>query len=180
METLLNFAEKNILFSALLGFMLLDVLSGLAAATVQKKLSSPISYAGMSRKFMMIIMVFTAHMMDWLAAHTTSYQPPIAGMVMLFFNIREIISITENATLCNLPIPAAIKDRLAVMQNTDPGKLIAIAGGFLQTAPTDQHMVAALQASQSTAAAGNNTTTTATTTTTIVTSPKPDGEPTKE
>jgi toxin secretion/phage lysis holin len=137
MDKLLLFTERNPLFAALLMFMVLDVASGLAAAAVQRKLSSPISYAGMSRKFLIIIMIFTAQMMDWIAIKLFFVQTPIAGAVLWFFIVREVISITENAALGGLPIPPVIKDRLAVLQQIDVGKVIAVTGGFLQTAPTD-------------------------------------------
>jgi toxin secretion/phage lysis holin len=170
-DKLLIFAEHNPLFAALLIFMVFDVLSGLGAAAVQRKLSSPISYAGMSRKFLIIIMIFTAQMMDWIAVKLFFVQTPIAGAVLWFFIIREIISITENAVLGGLPIPPVIKDRLAVLQQTDIGKVIAITGGLLQTAPADPHVIAATIAKQPPGTTTNTTLTASTTTTTTTTTP---------
>lgn len=168
MDKLLLFAGRNPLFAALLVFQVFDILSGLAAAGVQRKLSSPISYAGMSRKFMIIIMIFTAQMMDWIAIKLFFVQTPIAGAVLWFFLIREIVSITENAALCGLPIPPVIKDRLAVLQQVNIGKVIAITGGLLQTAPADPHTVAATLVNQPPGTTTNTTvvSTSSTTTTT--------------
>jgi toxin secretion/phage lysis holin len=168
LDKLAIFAGRNPLFAALLMFMIFDVASGLAAAAVQKKLSSPISYAGMSRKFLIIIMIFTAQMMDWIAIKLFFVQTPIAGAVLWFFIVREISSITENAALGGLPIPPVIKDRLVVLQQVDVGKVIAITGGLLQTAPADPHKVAAAMVNQPPGTTMNTTVVATSSTTTTI------------
>lgn len=144
MQALLAFADRNPLFAALLVFQVFDILSGLAAAGVQRKLSSPISYAGMIRKFVVIMVIFTAQMMDWTALKLFIIQTPIAGAVMWYFIVREVVSITENVALAGIPIPDVIKNRLAVLQDMDVSKVIAITGGMLQTGPADAHSMAAV------------------------------------
>jgi toxin secretion/phage lysis holin len=175
LDKLLLFADRNPLFASLLIFQVLDICSGLAAAGVQRKLSSPISYAGMIRKFTVIMVIFTAQMMDWTAVKLFFVQTPVAGAVLWYFIIREIVSITENAALCGLPIPPVIKDRLAVLQQMDVGKVIAITGGLLQTAPADPHAVAAQLQPQTPPAPGTTTSSTtvvtASTTNTVTSTP---------
>jgi toxin secretion/phage lysis holin len=142
LDGLTHFIERNPIFAALLFFMVMDIVTGLLAAGVERKLSSPISYSGMLRKFLIISMVVTAQGMDWLALSVYKVQAPIAGFVIIAFLVREILSIIENCARGGLPVPDQIKDRLAVFTQGDlANSVFAITGGVIQTASADPHAI---------------------------------------
>lgn len=86
----------------------IDVLSGIAAAIVTKKLSSDVSYKGMTRKAVMWMIV-------GVAAAVTQFSPdiPVLKLTAGFYCFMEGISIFENAGRAGVPIPEFLKQSLS-------------------------------------------------------------------
>lgn len=98
--------------------MIIDFVSGLAVAGIfhaSKKtesgaLESRIGWKGLARKVMTLAFVLIAHRLDLVMGVTYVRDAVIIGFV-----VNEVISITENAGLMGLPLPAAITKAIDVL-----------------------------------------------------------------
>lgn len=107
-----GFIEKEIggfdkLVNTLLLFMLMDYLTGIMKAIINKKVSSEVSFKGIFKKILILFMIALSHEIDILLESTG-----IRYMVVTFYIINEGISIIENASIIGLPIPKKIKETL--------------------------------------------------------------------
>ena len=106
--------------TTLIIFMALDYLSGLVVAGVFKKstktetgaLESKAGWKGLCRKCMVLAFVLVAYRLDLVIG--TNY---IRDAVIIAFIANEVISLTENAGLMGLPLPAVITKAIDVLQN---------------------------------------------------------------
>lgn len=98
--------------------MLLDIISGLLAGYVNRKLSSDVSFRGMAKKAMIGLLVVVAYLLD------KQLGPEVAGIlgsaVAGFMVAHEGLSIVENAAAAGLPIPKALRDALAKVPGAEP------------------------------------------------------------
>jgi phage-related holin len=78
-----------VMVQVLIGLMVLDIVAGLLVATMSQSLSSRLSFRGMARKGMVLIMVAAA------------------------------LSLIENAALAGLPVPDALRAALARVPGAD-------------------------------------------------------------
>lgn len=109
-------------------FMLLDMITGLLRSWVTKSLDSTIGFAGVVKKFAIIIMVGMAAALEFMVMAVG--QDP-HGFVLLgvtsFFIVNEGISILENCAQIGLPIPAALFNALEKLHRDPTGKEQRIA-----------------------------------------------------
>ena len=98
------------LIEALLVAMVLDYASGVIAAYLNpnKKLNSQKGFAGILKKIMILVMVATAHFVDY----ATGQEVMIRSVVILFFLGNEGLSILENSANAGLPVPNSLKESL--------------------------------------------------------------------
>lgn len=110
---LLSFLYGDVtpLMYALIAMVALDVITGIAKGVVECTLSSRTCFRGLLRKFLILILVAVAHVID---AYVTNTYPVLQSAVMMFFIANEAISITENAAALGLPVP---KKLLQVLEN---------------------------------------------------------------
>lgn len=94
----------------LLVFVILDYVTGLMSAIVNKKVSSSIGFRGIFKKIMIFAMVMMAHFID---THLIGNGEMIRTAVIFFYAGNEGISILENAAEIGLPIPQKLKDILS-------------------------------------------------------------------
>ena len=96
-------AEKHPLVFLLGVLMVIDILSGLCVAIIERKLSSKIGSNGMMRKTMKILLIGTAAALEQI-------QPdvPCVKLACIFFIVNESLSIVENAKRAGVPIPSSI------------------------------------------------------------------------
>lgn len=102
----------------LLVFMGIDFFSGLIVAAVFKNSSKTSSgglksdecFKGLAKKIFMLLLVGVAYRIDLLL--NVSY---IRDACVISFCINELISITENAGLMGIPLPAIIKNAIDVL-----------------------------------------------------------------
>lgn len=108
----------------LLWFMALDLLTGLLVAAVfhrsakseNGRLDSRRCFQGVCRKAAILLIVGAAHAIDLLLG-----SEMVRNAVLFGFCVSEVISITENAGLMGLPLPAAWKNAIAVLSRQTDG-----------------------------------------------------------
>ena len=94
------------LLIALVAFVILDYITGVMCAVVDKKLSSEVGFKGIFRKILIFVMVGVGHLLDVQVIGNGS----ILRTAAIFFYIsNEGLSLLENAAYLGLPIPAKIK-----------------------------------------------------------------------
>jgi len=108
----------------LLIFMGIDYASGLILAGVFKKskksecgaLESAIGFKGLVKKCMCLVFVFIGCQLDSFMGTTF-----IRDAVIIGFISNELISIVENAGLMGVPIPAAIRKAIEILNKKEKG-----------------------------------------------------------
>lgn len=98
------------LVQLLLMMMILDIITGIAAAIATKTLSSEVSFTGMIKKFLILCLVVFGAVLDTNAGGLLpiSLMSGVAG----FFCVHEGISVLENAGKGGVKVPAFLKDAL--------------------------------------------------------------------
>lgn len=104
--------EWSALLAALLLFVVLDYISGLAAGVVTGKLSSKVRYIGIAKKVFIFVMVAIGHTVDQLLGD----DHLVRDTVIFFYIANELISILENAGRIGLPIPSVIQKAVDVLR----------------------------------------------------------------
>jgi len=94
---------------ALLVFVIIDYLTGIMLAVIQKKLSSEVGFKGIFKKVLIFCLVAIGHIID---THLLNQGSIIRTAVIFFYLSNEGISILENAALIGLPVPQKLKDIL--------------------------------------------------------------------
>lgn len=110
------FGEVDGFLYGLLIFMLIDYVTGIMAAIVEKNLSSSIGKKGIFKKAMIICLVAVAHMID---LHVLKQGGAVRTAVIFFYFSNEGLSILENATRIGLPVPSRIKRVLKQLQEEE-------------------------------------------------------------
>lgn len=91
---------------ALIAFVVIDYLTGIMVAVLEKKLSSEVGFRGIFKKVLIFSLVAVAHIIDAELIRTGS---AIRTAVIFFYLSNEGISILENTAKIGLPIPAKLK-----------------------------------------------------------------------
>ncbi len=94
------------LLYALLGFVVMDYITGVMCAIIEKKLSSEIGFKGLCRKVLIFILVGAANIIDVQIIGTGSV---LRTAVIFFYISNEGLSLMENAGHLGLPIPEKLK-----------------------------------------------------------------------
>lgn len=103
----------DILISTLIVLMCLDFITGLLKGFYNKKLSSQAGIKGIIKKVCILIVVSLAVMCEKIGI------PAMREMTIIFFAVNEGLSILENASELDLPIPEAIKNSLLKLREKD-------------------------------------------------------------
>lgn len=99
---------------ALITFVVVDYITGLMCAILDKKLSSEIGFRGIFKKILIFSLVAIGHIIDKSVIGDGSV---IRTAVIFFYLSNEGISILENAAHIGLPIPQKLKDVLGQLHN---------------------------------------------------------------
>lgn len=99
---------------ALCIFALVDYLTGVTAAIVEKKVDSRIGAKGIARKFLMFLIVGASAVLDM---YVLGGESPVREIVIVFYIANEGISIIENAARLGLPIPQKLIDVLQQLKS---------------------------------------------------------------
>ena len=97
------------LLYALLAFVVIDYVTGIMCAVVDKKLSSAVGFKGIFRKVLIFTLVGVANIVDVQVLGT----PGVLRTAVIFFYLsNEGVSMLENAAHLGLPIPEKLKEVL--------------------------------------------------------------------
>lgn len=94
---------------ALITFVVIDYVTGLMVAVLEKKLSSEIGFRGIFKKVLIFTFVGIGNIID---VHLLKNGSAIRTAVIFFYISNEGISIIENAAKIGLPIPQKLKEIL--------------------------------------------------------------------
>ena len=94
------------LLFALLAFVVIDYITGVMCAIVDKKLSSSVGFKGLCRKVLIFLMVGIGHALD---SYVIGNGSILRTAVIFFYIANEGLSLTENAAHLGLPIPEKLK-----------------------------------------------------------------------
>ncbi|HEM5206262.1 TPA: phage holin family protein [Streptococcus suis] len=100
------FGELDGILYALLVFIIIDYLTGIFAAVVEKQLSSSIGFRGIFKKIAILFLVSLGHMID---TAIIKQGGTIRTMVIFFYISNEGLSILENTVRIGLPIPEKLQ-----------------------------------------------------------------------
>ena len=90
--------------------MVLDYITGLMCAVIDKKLSSAVGFRGICKKVLILMLVGVAHIVD---LHVVGTGDALRSAVVCFYLSNESVSMLENAAHLGLPIPEKLKSVLA-------------------------------------------------------------------
>ena len=97
------------LLYALLAFVVIDYITGIMCAVVDKKLSSEVGFKGIFKKVLIFALVGIGHSLDTRVIGSGSVM---RTAVIFFYLSNEGVSLLENAAYLGLPIPQKLKSVL--------------------------------------------------------------------
>lgn len=99
--------------------MVLDYITGVLNGYLTKTLNSEIGFKGLLKKFLILVVMIIAVMLDRLM-NTGDWV--FRTLVCYFYIANEGISLLENISLMGVPIPTKIKDALEQLNNEETEK----------------------------------------------------------
>lgn len=94
------------LLYALLAFVVVDYITGIMCAVVDKKLSSAVGFKGIFKKVLIFTLVGIANIVD---VQVLGSPGVLRTAVIFFYLSNEGVSMLENAAHLGLPVPDVIK-----------------------------------------------------------------------
>ena len=94
------------LLYALIAFVVIDYITGVMCAIIDRKLSSAVGFKGIFRKVLIFLLVGIANSIDVQVIGTGAV---LRTAVIFFYISNEGVSLLENAGHLGLPIPEKIK-----------------------------------------------------------------------
>jgi toxin secretion/phage lysis holin len=104
------------LLYALIAFVVVDYITGVLRAAVERKLSSRIGARGIAKKVAIFLIIGVANVTDIYLLNNGS---ALRTAVILFYCSNEGISLLENATALGLPVPEKLKKILSQLRKKD-------------------------------------------------------------
>lgn len=101
---------------ALIALVVIDYLTGVMVAVLERKLSSEIGFRGIFKKVLIFVLVGIGNIIDM---HLIKNGSAIRTAVIFFYVSNEGISIIENSAKIGLPIPQKLKDILEQINKED-------------------------------------------------------------
>ena len=104
------------LLCALIAFMAMDYITGLAVAWLHRELSSEVGFKGIAKKVFILILVAVGHILD---THVLGGGSVCRSAVIGFYIANEGISILENAGNIGIPLPKKLIDVLKQLKSKE-------------------------------------------------------------
>ena len=104
------------LLYALIIFVVVDYITGVMCAVVDKNLSSSVGFKGICRKMLIFVLVGIAHVLD---ANVIGDGSVLRTAVIFFYLSNDGVSLLENASHLGLPIPEKMKEILEQLHDRD-------------------------------------------------------------
>ena len=99
---------------ALIAFVVIDYITGLMVAVVERKISSEVGFRGIFKKVLIFIMVGIGNIIDIQLIGNGS---AIRTAVIFFYISNEGISIVENTAKIGLPVPEKLLNVLEQLKS---------------------------------------------------------------
>lgn len=99
---------------ALCVFAIVDYITGVIAAIVEKNVDSRVGFKGIARKVLMFLIVGASAVLD---TYVLGGESPVREIVIVFYIANEGISIIENSARLGLPIPKKLIDILEQLKS---------------------------------------------------------------
>lgn len=113
----------SVLLAILVALVVIDYITGMLASALKGELRSNVGLLGVARKVFIFAMVTVAHLIDLLLIENgVESSEVVMTMVIVFYAINEILSITENAGRIGLPVPEYIKNAIEILKNKKNNK----------------------------------------------------------
>lgn len=102
--------ELDGLLIALITFICLDYITGIIVGAVRHKLNSAVSFKGLAKKALILVIVAVAHIIDTqvLGGSSSVFRSAACGLYIA----NEGMSILENSGKLGLPLPKKLKSVL--------------------------------------------------------------------
>ena len=97
------------LLYALITFVVVDYITGVMCAVVDKKLSSEVGFRGIFKKILIFLLVGIANLLD---VNIIGSGSVLRTAAVFFYLYNEGVSLLENATHLGLPAPEKLKNVL--------------------------------------------------------------------
>ena len=104
---------------ALIAFVVIDYITGVMCAIIDRKLSSAVGFKGIFRKVLIFLLVGIANIIDVQVIGTGAV---LRTAVIFFYISNEGVSLLENTAYLGLPIPEKMKDILSQLHGREEVK----------------------------------------------------------
>ena len=106
------------LLYALIAFVVIDYITGVMCAIINRELSSAVGFKGIFRKVLIFLLVGIANIIDVQVIGTGAV---LRTAVIFFYISNEGVSLLENAGHLGLPIPKKMKEVLEQLHDRGEG-----------------------------------------------------------
>ena len=110
------FGDMEGLMVALIALIILDYISGVIAAAVEKRLASEVGAKGSAKKIFMLLIVALANIVD---INVIGDGHVLKTVTVVFYICNECISLIENAGRIGVPVPKKLLDVLEQLRDKD-------------------------------------------------------------
>ena len=110
------FGDMEGMLIALIALIILDYISGVIAAAVEKRLSSEVGAKGIAKKIFMLLIVALANIVD---INVIGDGHVLKTVTVVFYICNECISLIENAGRIGVPVPKKLLDVLEQLRDKD-------------------------------------------------------------
>lgn len=108
------FGKIDGIMYALLTVIIIDYITGVICAIVNKKLCSSVGFKGILKKVSILIIVSVAQIID---VNILSNNGILRSSVIAFYIVNESISILENSSNIGIPLPKKLKNVLKQLKD---------------------------------------------------------------
>ena len=110
------FGDMEGMLIALIALIILDYISGVIAAAVEKRLSSEVGAKGIAKKIFMLLIVALANIVD---INVIGDGHVLKTVTVVFYICNECISLIENAGRIGVPVPKKLLDVLEQLRDKE-------------------------------------------------------------
>ena len=100
--------------NALIAVVIVDYITGVMCAIVEKQLSSKVGTNGIFKKILIFMLVGIAHIVDYYLIQSGN---AIRTAIIFFYIANEGISILENTAAIGLPVPEKLRNILQLLKD---------------------------------------------------------------
>lgn len=112
------FGGWSSLLSILLAFVVIDYITGVAAAAKEGKLNSTVGGWGIAKKVSIFVIVAVAHLVDTALGDAHLFR----DAAVFFYISNELLSLLENSGRLGAPIPPALQKAVEVLKGKSGDK----------------------------------------------------------